>query len=406
MFSYRPTVQAPSPGNWTPTQRPAKRGLSSCPWYIPFNPASSGVTSSLWLPCVLRNLQCGAVPQPFFSPQRWFISCRENMVPTVRKPDSRDHVIQMISSHWWLGGHHVATCDTQRTHRCRIPAGEAWPVSSDEGGEGNGPRLRARQQRAGQGQRLVTGFTAGGAGGRSTTGEGVKAGGQRRAEGGKAYCQLPTGPVCWVGWERGWLPEQSRGAVPGAGVISKALCAVGVPEGVRMGWLRSNTGASKGKCLEHGETAQCRAGHRTFAAQAQTRVWGWRWKGFLAGVQRKTLCWSTLHTAPPRSLWGSENASPPDLNPAHRLLSPQGRPQSWPALSSQRRRDARNEPARLCPGSCNPRKPWDSKALKCVVAADQRGGTSPGTQGRREEGVHLPGPAAVRLGRPALGGSP
>ena len=69
-------------------------------------------------------------------------------------------------------------------------------MSSDEGGEGNGPKLRARQQQAGQGQRLVTGFTARGAGGRSTTGEGVKAGGQRWAEGGKACCQPPTGPVC------------------------------------------------------------------------------------------------------------------------------------------------------------------------------------------------------------------
>ena len=34
------------------------------------------------------------------------------------------------------------------------------------------------------------------------------------------------------------------------------------------------------------------------------------------------------------------------------------------------------------------------------------GEAGPGTQGRREEGVHLPGPAAVRLRRPALGGSP
>lgn len=69
-------------------------------------------------------------------------------------------------------------------------------MSSDEGGEGNGPRLRARQEPAGQGQGLVTGFTAGRAGGSSKTGEGVKARGQRRAEGGEACCWPPTGPGC------------------------------------------------------------------------------------------------------------------------------------------------------------------------------------------------------------------
>ena len=109
------------------------------------------------------------------------------------------------------------TRDTQRTRRCRIPAGEAWPVSSDEGGEGNGPRLRARQERAGQGQGLVTGFTAGGAGGRSTSGEGVKAGGQRRAEGGKACCQPPTGLCAEWAESVGGCQNRAEGQCQGPG---------------------------------------------------------------------------------------------------------------------------------------------------------------------------------------------
>ena len=68
-----------------------------------------------------------------------------------------------------------------------------FPVMRAGKGMGQGS---ARQEPAGQGQGLVTGFTAGRAGGRSKTGEGVKARGQRRAEGGEACCWPPTGPGC------------------------------------------------------------------------------------------------------------------------------------------------------------------------------------------------------------------
>ena len=136
-------------------------------------------------------------------------------------------------------------------------------------GMGQGP---ARQEPAGQGQGLVAGFTAGRAGGRSKTGEGVKAGASDGLREGRPAAGRPLGLGAEWAESVGRLPEQSRGIVPGAGVISKALCAVGVPKGVRMGWLRSNTGASEGKCPEHGETAQAHYGHRTPHAQDQTCV--------------------------------------------------------------------------------------------------------------------------------------